>query len=154
LTDVPGAGWLEPINELGRGLFGIWTPPCGRAWSYIIVRRGGSATSGRINFVPEKANSHPSWIAELSLTHKEIIGLYLNDFYEETEETAKGGRSAEEFRQIIAKAKSINPRPAIWPPATRPAIWTSRTTSTSTPSSSTSTTLPSCKTTSSCSSGC
>jgi hypothetical protein len=33
-----------------------------------------------------QAMSHAAWIAELSLTHKEIIGLYLNDFYEETEE--------------------------------------------------------------------
>ena len=63
---------------------------------------------------------HAAWIAELSLTHKEIIGLYLNDFYEETEETAKGGHSAEEFRQIIAKAKAINPRLAIWAPCYPP----------------------------------
>ncbi len=68
----------------------------------------------------DDALRHAAWIAELSLTHKEIIGLYLNDFYEETEETAKGGHSAEEFRQIIAKAKEINPRLAIWAPCYPP----------------------------------
>ena len=68
----------------------------------------------------DEAMRHAAWIAELSLTHKEIIGLYLNDFYEETEETAKGGHSAQEFRQIIAKAKAINPRLAIWAPCYPP----------------------------------
>ncbi|MCJ7643509.1 MAG: hypothetical protein MUP28_03400 [Candidatus Aminicenantes bacterium] len=68
----------------------------------------------------DEAMRHAAWIAELSLTHKEIIGLYLNDFYEETEETAKGGHSADEFRQIIAQAKGINPRLAIWAPCYPP----------------------------------
>ena len=69
----------------------------------------------------DQAMRHAAWIAELSLTHKEIIGLYLNDFYEETEKTAEKGHSAEEFRQIIAKAKAINPRLAIWAPCYPPA---------------------------------
>jgi hypothetical protein len=69
----------------------------------------------------DQAMRHAAWIAELSLTHKEIIGLYLNDFYEETEDIAKGGHSAAEFRQIIAKAKAINPRLAIWAPCYPPA---------------------------------
>lgn len=68
----------------------------------------------------DEAMRHAEWIATLSLTHKQIIGLYLNDYYEETEKTAKGGHSAEEFRQIIAKAKSINPRLAIWAPCYPP----------------------------------
>jgi hypothetical protein len=68
----------------------------------------------------DDALRHAAWIAELSLTYKKIIGLYLNDFYEETEETAKGGHSAEEFRQIIAKAKAVNPRLAIWAPCYPP----------------------------------
>ena len=36
--------------------------------------------------------------------------LYLNDFYGETEEVAKGGQTEAEFRRIIGKAKSSNPR--------------------------------------------
>jgi hypothetical protein len=68
----------------------------------------------------DEAMRHAEWIAKLSLTHKQIIGLYLNDFYQETEETAKGGHSEQEFRQIIAKAKSINPRLAIWAPCYPP----------------------------------
>ena len=64
----------------------------------------------------DDAMRHAAWIAELSLTHKEIIGLYMNDFYGEMEETAEGGHSEREFRQIIAKAKEINPRLAVWVP--------------------------------------
>ena len=69
----------------------------------------------------DQAMRHAAWIAELSLTHKQIIGLYLNDFYEETEKPAEGGHSAEEFRKIIAQAKAINPRLAIWAPCYPPA---------------------------------
>jgi hypothetical protein len=68
----------------------------------------------------EQAMAHAAWIATLSLTHKEIIGLYLNDFTEEMEEVAKGGHSEKEFRQVIAKAKSINPRLPIWVPCYPP----------------------------------
>jgi len=68
----------------------------------------------------EEAMRHAAWIAELSLTHKGIIGLYLNDFNQEMDETAKGGHSEQEFRQIIAKVKAINPRLAIWVPCYPP----------------------------------
>jgi hypothetical protein len=68
-----------------------------------------------------QAMRHAAWIAGLSLSHKEIIGLYLNDFYEETEETAKGGHSAKEFRRLIALVKAINPKLAIWAPCYPPA---------------------------------
>lgn len=68
----------------------------------------------------DQAMTHAEWIATVSLTEKRIIGLYLNDFYEETEQTEKGGHTAQEFRQIIAKAKSINPRLAIWAPCYPP----------------------------------
>jgi len=53
------------------------------------------------------------WIAELSLKHKEIIGLYLNDFYDEIEE---GRRTMEQWREIVAAAKAINPDLGIWVP--------------------------------------
>ena len=68
----------------------------------------------------DQAMAHAEWIANLSLTQKEIIGLYLNDFIEEMEEVGKGGHSEQEFRQIIAKAKSINPRLPIWVPCYPP----------------------------------
>ncbi len=68
----------------------------------------------------DQAMRHAAWIAELSLAHKEIIGLYLNDFYEETEKPGEGGHSADEFRRIIAQAKAINPRLAIWAPCYPP----------------------------------
>ena len=89
----------------------------------------------------DQAMRHAAWIAELSLTHKEIIGLYLNDFYEETEKTARG----RPFRRRIPPdhRQGQGDQSRVWrsgPPATRPPTWTSRTTSTSTPSSSASTT--------------
>ena len=68
----------------------------------------------------DQAMRHAEWIANLSLTHKQIIGLYMNDFYGEMDEVAKGGHTEREFRQIIAKAKSINPRLPIWAPCYPP----------------------------------
>jgi hypothetical protein len=56
---------------------------------------------------------HAKWIGELSRTHKEIIGLYLNDFYDEIEE---GYRTLAQWREIIATAKAANPDLAIWVP--------------------------------------
>jgi len=53
------------------------------------------------------------WIAELSLKHKEIIGLYLNDFYDEIEE---GYRTTDQWREIVAAAKAINPDLPMWVP--------------------------------------
>jgi hypothetical protein len=53
------------------------------------------------------------WIAELSLKHKEIIGLYLNDFYDEIEE---GHRTMEQWREIIAAVRSVNPKLDLWVP--------------------------------------
>jgi len=53
------------------------------------------------------------WIADLSLKHPEIIGLYLNDLYDEIEE---GHRTIEQWREIVAAAKGVNPDLAIWVP--------------------------------------
>lgn len=53
------------------------------------------------------------WIAKLSLEHHEIIGLYLNDFYDEIEE---GHRTMAQWREIIAAAKSVNPELDLWVP--------------------------------------
>ncbi len=68
----------------------------------------------------DQAMRHADWIANLSLTERRIIGIYLNDFIEEMSETEKGGHSDREFRQIIGKIKSINPRLAIWVPCYPP----------------------------------
>jgi hypothetical protein len=70
----------------------------------------------------DQAMSHAEWIAKLSLKHKQIVGLYMNDFYGEMEPAnlAKGGHTEQEFRQIIAKAKSINPKLPIWAPCYPP----------------------------------
>ena len=68
----------------------------------------------------DQAMRHTEWIAELSKTQKQIAGLYLNDFYDEMATVEKGGHTEQQFRQIIAKAKSINPRLPIWVPCYPP----------------------------------
>jgi hypothetical protein len=62
----------------------------------------------------EIALRHAKWVAELSLEHNEITGLYLNDFYDEIED---GHRTMEQWREIIAAAKSINPKLDLWVPS-------------------------------------
>jgi hypothetical protein len=89
--NTPGVGYV--IAKIERGIWG---------WTF------------------DQAMRHAEWIAKLSLTERRIIGLYLNDFYGEMEEVKKGGHTEQEFRQIIAKAKSINPRLPIWVPCYPP----------------------------------
>lgn len=54
----------------------------------------------------EQSVRHARWVAELSLEHSGIFGLYLNDFYDEIED---GHRTEEQWREIIDVAKSVNP---------------------------------------------
>jgi hypothetical protein len=54
----------------------------------------------------EMSVRHARWVALLSQMHPGIIGMYLNDFYDEVEE---GHRTEEQWREIIAAAKDINP---------------------------------------------
>ena len=61
----------------------------------------------------EIALRHAKWAAELALKHPQIIGLYLNDFYDEVEE---GHRTMEQWREIIAAIRSINPDLDLWVP--------------------------------------
>lgn len=72
----------------------------------------------------EQSLRHAEWIARLSLTNKSIIGVYLNDFYGEMEAREKtpekGGRTPDQWREIIARLRSINPRLAIWVPCYPP----------------------------------
>jgi hypothetical protein len=64
----------------------------------------------------DQAMSHAEWIASLAKAEKQIIGLYMNDFYPEIHSTDRGGHSLDQFRQIIAKVRSINPQLAIFVP--------------------------------------
>ena len=61
----------------------------------------------------EIALRHAKWVAQLALKHPEIIGLYLNDFYDEVED---GHRTMEQWREIIAAIRSINPDLDLWVP--------------------------------------
>ena len=51
---------------------------------------------------------------------RSYLGILDNPVREEMDEIAKGGHSEKEFRQIIAKAKSINPALPIWAPCYPP----------------------------------
>jgi hypothetical protein len=61
----------------------------------------------------EMSLRHARWIASLSLEHNGISGMYLNDFYDEIED---GYRTEEEWREIIAAVKEINPNLKLWVP--------------------------------------
>jgi hypothetical protein len=61
----------------------------------------------------EQSLKHARWVAQLSLEHPGILGMYLNDFYDEVEE---GYRTEEQWREIIAAAKAINPNLQLWVP--------------------------------------
>ena len=58
----------------------------------------------------EGSVKHARWVAELSPSHREIVGLYLNDFYDEIED---GYRTMEQWREIISAAKDVNPNLSI-----------------------------------------
>ncbi|MGE5645021.1 MAG: hypothetical protein ACM336_04435 [Acidobacteriota bacterium] len=72
----------------------------------------------------EQSLRHADWIAQVSREHKEIIGVYLNDFYGEMEDREKtpekGGRTAEQWREIIARLRAGNPKLPIWVPCYPP----------------------------------
>lgn len=61
----------------------------------------------------EMSVRHARWIAILSNMYPGITGMYLNDFYDEIED---GIRTEDEWREIIAAAKDINPELKLWVP--------------------------------------
>ena len=61
----------------------------------------------------EASLKHAEWMAKLSLEHKEIIGVYLNDYYGEVEE---GGKTRQQWDEITARMRAINPELPIWVP--------------------------------------
>gem|GEM_PF-1495647 len=56
---------------------------------------------------------HARWVAIMSQMYPGITGMYLNDFYDEIED---GIRTEDEWREIIAAAKDINPGLMLWVP--------------------------------------
>jgi len=61
----------------------------------------------------EACLKHAEWLAKLSREHKEIIGVYLNDYYGELEE---GGKTRQQWDEITARMRAINPELPIWVP--------------------------------------
>lgn len=112
------------VNHLGINL--VWpNDPAysGQSWEQShmfqsLQFEGVDYVFGKINraawgWTHLQSIEHARWVAMLSLVHPEIIGLYLNDFYDEIEE---GYRTETQWRQIIAAAKNINPDLHIWVP--------------------------------------
>lgn len=105
------------VEELGFNL--IWThdsPYTNQTWEethmykclqvpgveYVLAKIGRAVWG----WTQEESVRHAKWVAELSLEHPGIFGLYLNDFYDEIED---GYRTEEQWHEIIDAAKSINP---------------------------------------------
>lgn len=61
---------------------------------------------------------HAAWVATLSLQYPgKFVGIYMNDYYYEIEETeGEAGRSVEQFAEITELVRTINPRFPIWAP--------------------------------------
>ena len=114
----------ELVEELGFNL--IWShdqPYTGQSWEeahmckllkipgvkYVFAKIERAAWG----WTHEQSLKHAKWVAELSLEHPGILGVYLNDFYDEVED---GYRTEEQWREIIAAAKGINPKLQIWVP--------------------------------------
>jgi hypothetical protein len=118
---------LDPtdlVKELGFNL--IWShdqPYTGQAWEethmYKLLNIPGvkyvfaKIERAAWGWTHEQSLKHARWVAELSLEHPGILGVYLNDFYDEVED---GHRTEEQWREIIAASKGINPDLQIWVP--------------------------------------
>jgi hypothetical protein len=108
------------------GINTVWTDdePCrGQAWEETHMWRalrvpGVAHVIAKIERIQwgqthEGSLKHAAWTADLALRHPEIVGLYLNDFYDEIED---GFRTLEQWHEIIAAARAANPRLPIWVP--------------------------------------
>jgi len=112
------------VEELGVNH--IWSndePYHGQEWEethiYKLLQISGvKYVQAKVNraawgWTQEMSLDHARWIASLSLEHEGISGMYLNDFYDEIED---GYRTEEQWREIIAAAKEINPDIKLWVP--------------------------------------
>ncbi|NDV82492.1 hypothetical protein [Bacteroides sp. 51] len=112
------------VKELNSNL--VWTndsPYAGQAWEKTHMYKclqvpGIEYVFGKINRVAwgwthKGSVEHARWVAGLAKEHAKIAGLYLNDFYDEIEE---GYRTEDQWREIIAAAKEVNPNLHIWAP--------------------------------------
>lgn len=112
------------VDELGFNL--IWSHDdaySGQAWEdthmYRLLQVPGvehvlaKVERAAWGWTHEMSLRHATWVALLSQIHDGIIGIYLNDFYDEVED---GYRTEEEWREIIDAVKSINPDLQLWAP--------------------------------------
>jgi hypothetical protein len=112
------------VKEVGFNT--IWThdrPYSGQKWEDTLMYRhlntpGVKYVIGKVDrtiwgWTHEQSLKHAEWVAGLSLKQPQIIGLYLNDYYDEITDK---GRTPEQWAEIIKKARSINPKLVLWVP--------------------------------------
>ena len=118
---------LDPTPLVKRlGFNHIWShdePYSGQTWEETHMHRllqipGVSQVMAKVErsawgWTHEMSLEHIRWVATLSRTHAGISGVYLNDFYDEVED---GHRTEDQWREIIAAARQINPALQIWVP--------------------------------------
>ncbi len=104
----------------------VWTddPPYdGQGWEETHLHRalrapgvhGVIAKIERLQWgqTHEGSVRHAAWIGGLARTHPEILGLYLNDFYDEIED---GFRTRAQWQEIIDAARGANADLPLWVP--------------------------------------
>lgn len=112
------------VQELGFNTLWAHDPACrGQDWTETMMYKalqipGMKHVLGKVDrkqwgWSYEDSLKHAESIAKLSREHPEIIGLYLNDYFGEVEE---GGKTKEQWAEIIARAKAVNPKLPIWAP--------------------------------------
>lgn len=112
------------VADLGFNLIWSHDPPYnGQAWEETHMHRllqipGVDYVFAKVEraawgWTHEQSLRHARWVAQLSVQHPRILGIYLNDFYDEIEE---GHRTEEQWREIIAAIRTANPRLQIWAP--------------------------------------
>jgi hypothetical protein len=112
------------VAELGFNLIWSHDPPySGQSWEQTHMYRSLQVPGVKYVFAKieraawgwthEQSLRHAKWVAELSREHPGILGIYLNDFYDEIED---GHRTEAQWREIISAIRRTNPKLQIWAP--------------------------------------
>jgi len=101
------------VEELGFNTLWAHDPPYhGQDWSDTMMFRALRIPG--LKYVLGKIDRKQwGWSYEACLKHAEFIGVYLNDYYGEIEE---GGKTRQQWDEITAKVRAINPALPIWAP--------------------------------------
>jgi hypothetical protein len=112
------------VATLGFNLIWSHDPPySGQSWEetdmYRLLRIAGvkyvfaKIERAAWGWTHDQSLRHAKWVAERSREHPQILGVYLNDFYDEIED---GHRTEAQWREIISVIRTTNPKLQIWAP--------------------------------------